>query len=346
NSDVIWRPKSVVIRAGKINEKVSQKQREPIRDENPAIIQVSKFDYVTEKKDGETKYETKKRISHIEVLLEYYIEDLTSQNGFTGVIYIYKMAKNEGITESIYFNHTTNIPETDKELLFTKYVTGDTLVELSTNIRNSIKEIMSIGVSGIGSLDHLIKHPSNVDPSKMTSIYPFYFRPTEQQYQDNNTNSTYINEVIDRIRIRTRKGYGLLFDEKGDDTPTKNVEYTEQIITKIDKPNKNIIVLSDTNYFLAYGNNIPTEDKGIDFSKVSNYEISQTEINENIDSNTYSMVRGEKLHELLDTIYLFLVSHVHNPAEPAVVLPSVKQDLEQKFQDFKQNILSQKIRIN
>lgn len=346
NSDAIWTPKSVIFRAGKLDEKVSLKQREPIRDFNPAIIQVSKYDNTLTKVPGEDKVFTESRIAHVEILVEYFIEDLNpSTRNYQGALYIYKLAKNEGKTETIYFNNLTNIDEDGKELLFTKELTSPTLDDLSFSIRHSIKQIISVGTGGIAGLDFFIKHPSNVNPSKNTSMYPFYFRPVVSMYEQYKTNSDFIT-LTNNIHIKTRKGHGLLFDEKFDDTPTKTTTESTFEIQKEEKSSKNVIVLSDTNYFLAYNNNVPTTEKGIDFSKVSNYEISQDEIINNILPETYALVRGEKLQELLDVIYLFLVSHVHNPAEPAIVQPSVKQELEQKFQDFKQNILSQKLRIN
>lgn len=346
NSDIIWREKSIIIRAGKLNEEITKKQREPIRDENPAMIQVSKYDYTTEKVEGDPKTIIEKRITHVEVLIEYQINDLNPTGDYEATIFVYKLAKNEGDTETIYFNQLTNITNENRELLYSRIVTSTTLPGISSNIRQSIKQIMTKGLGGLSELDFFIKHPSNINHLNNTPIFPLYFRPAIQQYEDYNTDSNYNDFVLNKILIRSRKGYGLIFDEKYDDTPTKSKEVKEFKINKVDKPNKNVVVLSDTNFFLAYNNNIPTEGKGVDFSKVSNYEISQDEIVNYIEPNTYSLVRGEKLQELLDVIYLFLISHVHNPVEPAVVLPSIKQDLEQKFQDFKQNILSQKIRIN
>jgi hypothetical protein len=347
NSDVIWRDNDVIIRAGKINEDVTKKQSEPIRDENPAIIQVSKFDYTTTKVKGDVEEVIEKKLSHIEVLIEYNIQSIEGINGeFQGDLFVYKLAKREGFTESIYFNQITLVGEDEKELLYTKQHFSSSLGELTSLLRQSIKQIMNVGLSGVKDLDFIIKHPSNVNHNDNTSIFPLYIRPTVSNYNSYSSNADYNNVVLDRMRIRSRRGYGLIFDNEFDDTPTKQISVQTYDIKKENKPNKNITVLSDKNFFISYGNNIPTDSVGIDFSKISNYHISQDEIVSNIEPNTYALVRGEKLQELLDVIYLYLISHVHNPAEPPVVKPSVKKELEEKFQDFKQNILSQKIRIN
>ena len=347
NSDIIFRDNTVIIRAGKINEDVTRKQSEPIRDENPAMLQVSKYDSITEIVKGDTEKVIESQMSHVEVLIEYEIVSIEGVNrNYEGIVYVYKLAKREGITETIYFNQTTLATEEEKELLYTKQLFSGSLTDLVSLLRQSIKQVINTGLGGLNDLDFIIKHSSNVNHLNNTSIFPLYIRPTVSDYNTYSTNTDYLDNVLNRMLIRTRRGYGVLFSEENDDTPTKEVEVQKYDTKTIDKPTKNITILSDKNYMIAYGNNIPTDSKGIDFSKVSNYEITQDQMVSNIDPNTYALVRGEKLQELMDVIYLYLISHVHNPAEPPVVKPSVKKELEEKFQDFKQNILSQKIRIN
>jgi len=342
NSDVVWSDNAVVIRAGKINETISSKQNEVIRDENPAMVQVSKYDTTQEFGEPKKTQTTESEIRHVEILVEYSIEDIETS---TGTFYIYKLSKNEGTTETIYFNNITEVSDDDKELIYSVQITEPTLVDLGLKLRHTIKSFFVDGQSGIGNLDGFIKHPSNVSPDSLSSIYPVYFRPSPSQFNELKSNATYTN-FIDFIRVRSRKSHGLLFSDNEDNTPTKTTEVEINTIITKSVPSKNVIILSDTNFQLAYGNNIPTSKVGIDFNKVSNYRITQQELVKGILPETFALVRGEQLQNLLDVIYLFLTTHVHNPAEPAVVLPSVKQELEQQFQDFKQNILSQKNRIN
>jgi len=344
NSDVIWSDNAVVIRAGKVDDEISTKLNEPIRDDNPAILQVSKFDKTFTYKEGDEQPVETTRFTHLEVLIEYYIESLTPVNGnYTGTIYVYRPLKKDGQTETIYFNNLTVLDE--KELLYTKQIFEPSLDDLGMSIRHAIKGIINTGKSGVDALDGFIKHPSNQDPAKMTSIYPLYLRPVRQQYNDLITNTDY-SGFIDKIRIKSRKSYGLVYSLDEDETPKKVTYIRPTNIIKDDKPSKNIISVSDNNFLIAYGNNVPENSEGIDFSKVSNYKITQDELLTSIYPNTYSLVRGEELQELLDVMYLFMVSHVHNPAESGVVQPAIKAKLEDKFQNFKQNILSQKNRIN
>lgn len=346
NSDILWTQKAIVIRAGKIKDDEVVSKREPIRDSNPAMIQVSKFDTTTTLSEGKEITSKVNQFVHTEVLIEYLIDDLNCEGNCTSTLYVFKLAKQKEKTETLYFNQTTEIENDKKELLFSTIVNGDNLKDLSFNIRHEIKQIINRGLTGLSSLENYIKHPSNVDPQKMTSIFPLYFRNVPTQYEVEKTNDIFNSEVLKNIHIKTRKGFGLLFSNEEDDTPDKEIKIKETVVKSTDKPNKNVVVLSDKNYILSYGNNIPTSKKGINFSKVSNYEISQDEIINNIEPETYALVRGEQLHELLDIIYLYLTTHVHNPAEPPVVFPNIKSDIEEKFQNFKQNILSNKIRIN
>tara|TARA_R110000803_G_scaffold48837_2_gene101472 strand:- start:31417 stop:32928 length:1512 start_codon:yes stop_codon:yes gene_type:complete len=346
NSDVIWTEKAIIIRAGKIKDEVVLNKREPVRDFNPAMIQVSKFDTTISLTEGDEVTTKIKQFVQTEVLIEYLIDDLSCESNCTSTLYVYKLANRKGITETLYFNQLTPVDIDQKELLYSTIVNGDDLKDLSFNIRHEIKQIINRGLTGMDSLENYIKHPSNTDPKKMTSIFPLYFRNVPSQYELEKTNSTFKVNVLNNIHIKTRKGFGLLFSDEEDETPEKELTSKETIVNNSGKVSKNIVVLSDTNYLLSYNNNIPTSKKGIDFTKVSNYEISQDEIINSIQPETYALVRGEELHSLLDAIYLYLTTHVHNPAEPPVVFPNIKRDLEDKFQNFKQNILSNKIRIN
>lgn len=345
NSDVIFKDNAIVIRSGKIHEDVSKKQREPIRDENPGIFQIGKFDSrskIVEKDPIETFV---KENSHVEVLFEYNIDNINNQGFFSASVYVYKLAKKQGFTETTNFNQITTITNDERRLILTKEVTGDSLEDLAFNIRHTVKQIIKSGAKGLYGLDGFIKHTSSIDPTQLTSIYPFYFRPTPVQFDDLISNPDF-KSTIDLIHIKSRRGYGLVYSEDVDDTPEKLV--TTPVFEKETETisNKRSVLITDTNYFIAYDNNVPVDEKGVDFSKISNYEIDESQLSEIIEPSTYALVRGEKLQELLDVIYLFMVTHVHNPAEPAVVNPSVKEELERKFRDFKQNILSKNNRIN
>jgi hypothetical protein len=345
NSDVIFKDNAIVIRSGKLHEDASKKQGEPIRDENPGIFQIGKYDSrskIVEKEPIET-YE--KEHSHVEVLFEYNIDNIDNQGFFSATVFVYKLAKKEGFTETTDFNQITDITNDERKLIISKEVTGDSLEDLAFNIRHTIKQIIKSGARGLFGLDGFIKHTSSINPTQLTSIYPFYFRPTPAQFDGLISNPKF-KSTIDLIHIKSRRGYGLIYSDEYDDTPERLV--TTPVFERETETisNKRSVLITDTNYFISYDNNIPVDERGIDFSKVSNYEIDENQLSEVIEPHTYALVRGEKLQELLDTIYLFMVTHVHNPAEPAVVNPAVKDDLERKFRDFKQNILSKNNRIN
>ena len=118
NSDVIWTEKAIIIRAGKIKDEVVLNKREPVRDFNPAMIQVSKFDTTISLTEGDEVTTKIKQFVHTEVLIEYLIDDLSCESNCTSTLYVYKLANRKGITETLYFNQLTPVDIDQKELLY------------------------------------------------------------------------------------------------------------------------------------------------------------------------------------------------------------------------------------
>ena len=350
NSDIIFGKNEIVIRSGKLNEEITRREAQPVRDVMPAIIQVSKFDttqeYVELDDEEVIVYDT----SFVTTLVEYLVTNLNDSEDFNVVIYVYQAAKVKYKTEALNFGEGTVLESDEKKLLFTKEMVVNELSNVPFEVRNEIRKIMDSGEKGVDGLDGYIKHSSNVSPSSNVPMYPFYFRP-EINFMNASTSGaqnimTKYYNIINNIYVGPRKGYGLIFSKSQDDVPSKQVTQKKNDIVSSDSPSKNIKILSDTNYLLAYKNNIPTGEKGIDFNAVNNYKITQDELVKNIHNETYALVRGEKLLELLEVMKNYLTSHVHNPAEKPVVAPKISEDLKTLFSEFTQNILSTKNRIN
>ena len=87
-----------MIRAGKIKDDEVVSKREPIRDSNPAMIQVSKFDTTTTISEGKEITSKVNQFVHTEVLIEYLIDDINCDGNCTSTLYVYKLAKQKEIT--------------------------------------------------------------------------------------------------------------------------------------------------------------------------------------------------------------------------------------------------------
>ena len=95
--------------------------------------------------------------------------------------------------------------------------------------------------------------------------------------------------------------------------------------------------LSPVNIHIYYKKNIYTI-----------YGLDQNKFLE-LDSATNSMVRGEKLMDLLSLIVRFLTAHCHDsgiPAIPVAVDGTTTAQILQKLQEAPNTILNTKIRIN
>lgn len=341
NGDLRFTDKSTIIRSGQLDIEQTRALKIPIKDDNPAMIQLSLFDDVVEK--IQTGFEDVISIDErpISSVLEYDIKRI--ENGSYKIeINLYDVSNSSNV-------NTKNMGILSKPnssflvLTKTKQDLND-VDSVVSEIRHYIKILLKEANNGNhGNFDFV---NNNVSQTKgMKSTYPFYFRPTKELYESSIDGGDIDKDTLDRILIKTKKGFGLIFSKTKIDPPKKNVRVPKYSFKKIDGRKKYITQIANTNLLLSYDNNPPVNDEPIDYNKISNNEITSQQMGE-ILVKTFSMVRGEKLYELLSAMYYFLVTHVHNPAEPGVTDPTIRKTLDEKFQNFAEDILSTKNRLN
>jgi len=144
-------------------------------------------------------------------------------------------------------------------------------------------------------------------------------------------------------------GYGLILDQKvSNEIPflLKREVYVPITTTKID--NTVGLIGASQLYLLSHDSEIPEKGKISLPGSVSG--INSTQIFDEIEPKTSSMVRGEELLDLLESIVGFLVSHVH----PYPLLPpsatsydgtSIDELLKKVLESY-QKVLNSNIRIN
>ena len=86
--------------------------------------------------------------------------------------------------------------------------------------------------------------------------------------------------------------------------------------------------------------------KTINFNDLDEYELSQEDYMKKINPNTYSMVRGENLYNLLIAIINLLHSHVHNINDPLEKGDPNWEKLNNLVLSMRGDILNDSIRIN
>lgn len=342
NSDVRFTNKSLIMRAGQMNMEQTKRQGVPIRDSNPAMVQLTLFDDITQKSQVGVSEEVEFQTKQMSSLIEYNII-FNGTNNFNYTLSLYDISNSDNVNSRSMGLYS--LP-TSKNL-----VTVVSNEQPLSNINDVISEIRyyikkTLQKANKGNHGRVNEINDNVKQNKgMKNTYPFYFRPTNDTYVNAQEGNGYTINDLEKLRVKTRKGWGLVFDNKEMDTPsiTRTVpKYgTRSIGSK-----KVITQLSDINLLLSYENNTASDGIPIDFNTISNKEIDAEQIGKMLDDNTYSMVRGEKLYELIFSMYQFLISHVHNPAAPGVSTPEIRRNMDQKMVNFISDILSTKNRIN
>tara|TARA_R110001606_G_scaffold96259_1_gene213214 strand:- start:4671 stop:6491 length:1821 start_codon:yes stop_codon:yes gene_type:complete len=144
-----------------------------------------------------------------------------------------------------------------------------------------------------------------------------------------------------------QKGYGLAFTSKPDKRkiPTESKEEVIRVVSFEEGQQGYVTVGSQNIYLLSHN----SKELG-DIELLNNYGIGQLQYVDDIDNKTNSLVRGEKLLELLDLIVDFTVSHTHAFPGMAPVPTShggsTTQEILNKLLKAREEVLNKNIRIN
>ena len=84
----------------------------------------------------------------------------------------------------------------------------------------------------------------------------------------------------------------------------------------------------------------------IDFESISKYEPTHNTYVGKIEPNTYALVRGEVLTDLIRSIFDLLQSHEHNVVGPLVQNDKNFLKLQEKINTLENDLLNSSIRIN
>jgi len=340
-SDLILKNNDVLLRAGK--HKDFKSGEIPEYDDNRAFIQLTKLTNRLTYGDPESFIRAESQEKQLKFLIEYDVYNPESAPQiFRGDITIYQLPDKESkITK-------TNVFEWDTDL------DGVTLPKFKL-----------IKIDDPLDINQFTKFVSDTilsfkDESNLNEQFPFYFRPSNnirkivksQPNQNNILEFTNMNQLMSKIIITTTDvspGYGLILDQKvSNEIPflLKREVYVPITTTKID--NTVGLIGASQLYLLSHDSEIPEKGKISLPGSVSG--INSTQIFDEIEPKTSSMVRGEELLDLLESIVGFLVSHVH----PYPLLPpsatsydgtSIDELLKKMLESY-QKVLNSNIRIN
>jgi len=351
-SDVIFTENGLMLRGGKLiskntqNKKLRQKLHEvPILSNKISKVLLKKFpkkmELITKTRDIEMIV-----VDKIKYIVEYELNSLSNPTAI--YFYVYQVIKNYGeIFDTDFFNESTEVTSENVKLINddnttttpTLIVTGSTISSLNSEARIFLKTIHKYGLSKIN-----FKYPSD-------DITPMYYRPTKhfRLLKPNNENEkkNKINFIQNIKLYRSNPGNGLYFSKSSQNPPIKTKEIKEQFLNVINENEEQTFVTTESDYmfFISTDANKGTK-KSIDFNRLDKYEYTQDNLLSDILPNTYAIVRGEILIQLINLMYKFLTEHVHNINDVPIYKPESVMELKNMIDTMEGSLVNQKIRIN
>jgi hypothetical protein len=234
-----------------------------------------------------------------------------------------------GTTQPTFSITVNNVPSDDMSKVYIK-------------IRKTLKKIHQYGS---------LKHIDNTLPFANESLHPFYFRPTsgttttELSTQANTNRVNLFNNIILATGVGPKNG--LVYSKERITPQIKPVPKTVKKLNVTPITESTFAALrSDKVYMISPKVEQPTNNIKIDFKKLDRYELTHENYMTDIHPYTYSLVRGEKLIEILQSIVDLLYSHQHNLIGPPVPSDPNYIRLQLLMTSIKKDILNDQIRIN
>lgn len=360
-SDLIFTENGLQLRGGKLlsKERANPKDRQdiytfPIMSKKSSVLTLKKFPYKMIKKVEETTTESVD-VKDTRHLIEYDIVDssgnTTLSEPFAINFYVYKITKAFGdILKTNVFNENTVVPES--------------LIKLINVERNDISPTHRIVLPSPENFTFLVSEIRDFiytlhekDLNKINPLYekgelhPFYFRPKQSLITKTGTEDeiNFKQSIFSSISIYgVGPKSGLIFSSGGAIPQVKVKKSKKEKFVLDKKSNEQTFssLKSDKIYFLSTDTN--NTEKLVPFENLDKYELSQNDYIEKIDPNTYSIVRGENLIRLLETIIDVLFKHEHNVMGPFVKTDQFQAyvDLTKLIETMRNDLLNNSIRIN
>jgi len=180
-------------------------------------------------------------------------------------------------------------------------------------------------------------------------LHPFYFRASLnfKSYTGTTENLNFRNNILNNVNVRrVGPSNGLVWSSISAKQKVKEKQKYEDVYT-IDENSKEqtfASVTSDKIYLLSTDTNEST--RKVTFESLNKYELTQENYIKDIEPNTYSLVRGEELVEVLKIMRDLFESHIHNLTTPLIQSDPNFIRLQEKINNLENNILNKSIRIN
>jgi hypothetical protein len=144
------------------------------------------------------------------------------------------------------------------------------------------------------------------------------------------------------------KPVGLIFSKNSANPPILTTKKTTLISKELNNVGEQTFsnLSADKIYLTSTSPNIGTNVKTINFGELDQYELTQENYIKNIEPNTYAVVRGENLYNILVSMKKLLDSHIHNINEPLVQTDPNWIELNNLMETLRNDLMNDPIRIN
>lgn len=353
-SDVIFTENGIQIRGGSLLSKQGKK-KESIIDYPQLAKKMGRFSLKKFSKSlknvKETSVSESISVSRLKYIVEYEIDSLTTPTQLS--IFVYKVLPSYGVqfnTDVFSEESIFNPGDTDLvKLINTEDTTTDAtyIRELSGTIAGANSELRDvlymIDMEGLSSLD-------NTYDSGFS--HPFYYRPTTSfrlTKGNDSTEATNKETFLNNVQVRNKvMSGGLIFSNKTANPPIIATEKVINVAKEVKSGGEQSFsnLSADRVYLTSTSPNVGTNVKTINFTELDPYELTQDDYMNKIEPNTYGMVRGENLYNVLIATINLIYSHIHNINEPLVKTDPNWVKLNELVETLRNDLLNDSLRIN
>jgi len=349
-SDVIFTENGLQLRGGMLLSKQGKNKESilnyPQMAKKMGRLSLKKFP-TTLKSTQEVSTTETISVSRIKYIIEYELDDLTTPTQLS--IFVYQVLPGYGqqfntdtfTTDSVFNKGDSdlvkllNTGNTSSDATYIKPLNG-TISSGYIELREALYLIDNVGLK---ALYHT--YPDG-------TTHPFYYRPSDV-FKLMSGNDAYKETFLSKVQVRNQQtSGGLIYSRQSASPPIIEKEKVITVAQEVKSGGEQSLsnYSADRIYLTSTNPNVGVNVKKIDFDSLNEYELTQDDYINKIEPNTYGMVRGENLYNVLIAIKNLIDSHIHNINEPPVKTDPNWVKLNELIETLRNDLLNDSLRIN
>jgi len=370
STDVILKPETVLIRAGKTNTSNLKIGQAPERNQFRSFLQLSNFTKTLSEGEIEKIVKFELVVKATKKILIWNVDNLeNNSNQFNGSIGIYNVIPNSPLinTENFRLGSIKNLTiGTDYQGPIEEFKFKNSSINFIQSLTNQVSQSLLTGKVQISG--YTINSTENFKPE---NVFPFVVTPSKITYETGGefTGATenpvrrdsrkHYNQIYNGIKINydeNIKGFFIVSDNKSGQpvigSVYERIEVLNPSVVYSRNPTTYGIMGADKLYFLTHKTTGALKGE-VEILPDTLYGLEpENFIGEGrIESKTYPVVRGDELIELLRKIVSYIKGHVH-PISTQAPVPvasgngQTTTEIDEILANAEITILNQNIRIN